>query len=267
MKDGGGRERLSGQRQVAISHLDWNPILIGYAAPLALFAASLVNSSQCRRSVAKTALLGFALPLFGSVLLIGVTNVATFYSGLYQPSLEPNIPMALWSNTAASAVPGRMLIVGITVFGALRFGVRALITTASIRVPGGGTRSWAKLAGLFVAVTWLSLHEQADVLSMVLDVSATALVGTIAVLTVDYLTGGGWAGKARRVDWIGSAAVLASVASMPAWTAVTGAPLWSREWLLPSYGAGLLVCIAGRMIQKLALHGLLRMQEDRQIRT
>jgi len=43
--------------------------------------------------------------------------------------------------------------------------------------------------------------------------------------------------------------------------------LWSREWLLPSYGAGLLVCIAGRMIQQLVLHGLLRMQEDRQIRT
>jgi len=81
--------------------------------------------------------MGFAVPLFAVLMMIGVTNVATVKSSFYQPSLNPNVVMALWGHAARSSLPGRMLIVAVTMFGALRFGLRSLAETVTPTVSAG----------------------------------------------------------------------------------------------------------------------------------
>src|ERR1700689_1304928 len=90
-----------------------------------------------------TGLMGIALPLFASPF--------------YQTDLQPSGAMALWSHAARRALPGGMIVAAITIFGAMRFGGRALTEAAAIRTPGT-PRGWALLGCLVVAIAWCSLH-------------------------------------------------------------------------------------------------------------
>ena len=221
-------------------------LLAAYVAPLALLAADFGHRCRERRQEAMTGLMGIGLPLFGTLVVVGVINAVTLASPLYQPSLSPSILLALWSQTARSAQPARMMVAAITLFGAVRFGAMALARTASIRVPG--PRRGLVLLGCFIgAIAWSSLHPYSPAFTAAFDWSARCLALAGAVVTVDYVTGRRRIEQARRVDWIGLIALLAGLAT-PLF--VPHGPV-DLAWLLPSYLVGFFVCLCGRAAQKL----------------
>jgi hypothetical protein len=213
-----------------------------YVAPLGLVAASFGHSSHGRRQVVATGLMGVALPLFATLLLVGVIGAADFASPFSQPSLQPTVAAALSSNAARSALPARMMIAAITVFGVARFGVAALAEAAGI--PAAGTRrGWALLACFIGATAWLSLHQYAPAFTAALDLAARCLGVTGTVITVDFLFGRRRVEQARKVDWVGLIALLAGLAT----------PLYLSYGILPSCFVGFLVCLCGRVAQKMPI--------------
>jgi hypothetical protein len=225
-------------------------LVMFYVAPLGFLAGNFGCLIQGRKQLAMTAVMGVALPLFAVLMMIGVTNVATIKSSFYQPSLNPNIPMALWGHAASSSLPGRMLIVAITMFGALRFGVRSLAESVAPKVPAGVRIPWIRLSALALATAWLSVHGGTAYLATALDASAACLVCAVAVLSADWLIRAWPTKRTPKVDWIGLTALLAGLVCIPCWHGITGAQSRSHTWLLPSYATGFLVCLLGRYIQK-----------------
>ena len=221
--------------------------LVFYAGPLALLASNFGYRSQSRRQVTMIGLGGFVLPIFGTLLLTGLINIATLKSPVYQPSLNPTVGMALWAHAASSALPPRMMFAAITVFGAMRFGARALADYVPMQL-ATSPRSWIWLGGLVLAVAWFGLHQDAPDRVTVLDVSATILISAAAVVTADVITGAHRDKRERRIDWVGTAALLAGLACLPIWMWATGAEPWTHTWLLPSYGMAMLVCVVGRSV-------------------
>jgi len=222
-----------------------------YVAPLGLLAADFGRRIERRMHVTVAALMGVALPLFAALLLVGVIGKATLASRFSQGSLGPTVAMALWSKTAASAQPGRWLIAAITVFGAARFGIRALANAASIRIPGAQWR-YGLLGCFILAASWASLHHFASAFTMTFDFSARCLGVLSAVITGDLLMRRRCAEKPPKIDWIGTIALLAGLAT-PLY--ITHGPMeltpnpWWYPWLLPSYAVGLAACICGRAAQ------------------
>jgi hypothetical protein len=217
-------------------------------APLAFLAGNFGYRSQGRRPVVITAIMGIALPLSITVLLVGIIDVATLRSGFYVPSLEPTVAMALWSHAASSALPPRMLLAAITAFGAARFGIRALVESASI----GRLQSWRVLA-LFACLGCAVARYSADPFNQTLDrpfdLLTSLLAVTSAVVTADLVTRFWRVAQTRRLDWIGVGAVSAGLAT--ALYLSTG-----NESLLPSYATASLACILGRSVQAFAVRRL-----------
>ena len=225
-------------------------LVMFYAAPLGFLAGNSGCLVQGRKQLAMTAVMGFAAPLFAVLVVIGVTNVATIKSSFYQASGYPNILMALWGHAAYSSLPGRMLIVAITMFGALRFGVRSLAESVVPTFPAGIRIPWIRLSGLALAIAWFSIHQDHAYLTTALDASTACLVCAAAVLSADCLIKAWPTKRTQRIDWVGLTALLAGLGCIPCWNAITGAESWSHTWLLPSYATGFLVCLLGRYIQK-----------------
>jgi hypothetical protein len=225
-------------------------LLTFYVAPLAFLAANFGYRSHRRKSVAMTALVGIAAPLAGTLLLVGVINVALIAAGYYQLSPEPSVAMALWWHVARGALPGRMLVAAITTFGAMRFGIRSLAESALKR----SLRSWWSLVllGCLAGVTvWFSY----PMFEKPVDLLATCLAVAAAVLTADFLTRSWRADRVRRFDWIGAIAVLAGLATplyVPGWLAGADDNPWWHPWLLPSYAVAFLVCLFGRTARRLS---------------
>ena len=142
-------------------------LLTFYVAPLALLSANFGRRTTARKQVAITALMGIALPLFGTLLFVGVIVVATFHSQFYRPSLNPNIVMALWGDVADSALPGPMMLAAITMFGAVRFGARALADSISVRAVPSRLR-WVVFPPITGAMVCVSLNPYAPSLSTAL---------------------------------------------------------------------------------------------------
>jgi len=214
------------------------------------FAADLAFQIPKRRQVALTGLTGIALPLFVALFLSGVVGVATGASQFYQPSLNPTVAVALWSQAARSATPGGMLVAAITTFGAVRFGARALAACGSI-VALGRLR-WLLLACLVAAIASLSLLPYATALSTVSRITATCLTVAGAVLTADFVSGGKRGRGVSRVDLVGVAALLAGLTTafcLPE-RYLWGQDSWWLPWLLPSYAVGFLGCLMGRAVQR-----------------
>lgn len=225
-----------------------------YLAPLAFLAADFGHRNCGQKQVAMTGLVGIVLPLFATTVFVGVMNVATVASPIYQPSLNPTVAMALWAHAAGSALPGRMMFAVITAFGAARFGAGALGGCASISA-FGKQLSRAVLFGLIGATAWFSFHQDNPALSAALEVSTTCLAVAAAVLTSEVVTGMlRIERRPRRVDWIALAAFAAGAAApwyLPRWISVAGAESWWHPWLLPSYAVGFLVCSFGRTMERL----------------
>jgi hypothetical protein len=224
-------------------------VLAFYTAPLALLAANFGYRLRERRAVANAALMGLAVPLFGTLLIVGAIEIATWKSRFYQPSLNPNVAMALWGQAAGRFLPGLMMVTAITMFGAVRFGLKALMDLVSIGAPGG-TATRILLGGLIGAIGLGCLYPYSPELSTALEYSVQCLAVISAVLTAD-LVSGRRVEHARRIDWVGVIALLAGLVT-PLWmrllmVAVAADPWW-HPWFLPSYGVGFLVCLLGRAI-------------------
>jgi hypothetical protein len=227
-------------------------LLSFYVAPLAFLAADFGHRSQGRKQVAMVALLGLALPLSGTLFVVGLISDATFASRFYQPSLPPSVAMALWGQAARSSLPGGMLVAAITTFGAVRFGAMALAETVSKLAPGRRPR-WALLGCFIGAIVWLAIREETN-FSVLFDLCGTCIAVAAAVLTVDFVTTRWRTGQVRKIDWVGVAALLSGLATplyLPGWIVGGQAERWWHPWLLPSYAVGFLVCLFGRAVQKL----------------
>jgi hypothetical protein len=233
--------------------LEWSGLamLSFYVAPLAFLAADFGCRSRGRKQVDTLAVLGLALPLFGTLFAVAVIDVATASSGSYQPSTEPNVAMALWAHMAGSALPGRIMLTSITVFGALRFGALELAESV-LPVAVGKRVRWAVLAAFIPAIAWLSIQNWQKV-SVPLEWSATCLAVASAVLTADFATSKWRVEQVRRIDWVGTTALLAGLTAalyLPKWIVGSDADGWHPR-LLPSYGVGFVVCLIGRTVQRL----------------
>lgn len=233
--------------------LEWNGLamLSFYVAPLAFLAADFGYRSRERKQVDTLAVLGLALPLFATLLVVAVIDVATAASGSYQPSLQPNVAMALWAHVASSYLPGLMMLTSITVFGALRFGAKALAESALPMVAGRRVQ-WAMLAPLIPVIAWVSIQDWQRV-SVSLEWPTTCLAVASAVLTVDFATRRWRIEHARRIDWVGTTALLAGLTAalyLPKWIVGADADQRWHPRLLPSYGVGFAVCLIGRTVQR-----------------
>ena len=226
-------------------------IVTFFVAPLCFLAADFGYRSRDRKQVAAIAALGLLLPLFGTLFVVGVTDVATSASAAYQPSLSPSVAMALWAHVASSALPGRLMLAAITIFGAMRFGVRVL-ATSTLGLASRGLGRWTVIGCILLVVAWLSTQYRA-ILLVPFEWSVTGLAVASAVLTADFATSRWRIERIRRIDWVGTTAL------MMGWTAVlylpksvvgAGADQWWHPGLLPSYAVGFLVCLIGRAIQK-----------------
>lgn len=226
-----------------------------YLAPLALIAANFGYRSGGQRQIAITGLMGIALPLFVTLLIVGVVGASTYASSFYQPSLQPSISMALWSHAARSALPGRMMIAAVTAFGAIRFGGKALAEVARVRTPGG-RREWILfgcLVGIDSVIVVTFLRGNALVFTTALDWSARCLGVTSAVITVDFLSRKHRIQPTPKVDWIGLMALIAGLAT-PLYVPrglIESTPTWWYSWMLPSYLMAFLACLCGRMSQRM----------------
>jgi hypothetical protein len=163
-------------------------VLAFYVAPLAFLAGDLVHRMETRKDAVMMGVMGIALPICGTLLLVGMIDVATLASQYYQPSLNPTVAMALWGKAAGSALPARMMITAITMFGAARFGASALATSVSTRWCAGRL-VWVPLGCLIAVIAWCSIHPYAAGLTVSMDVSAMFLVVTAAVLSGDVVSG------------------------------------------------------------------------------
>jgi hypothetical protein len=198
------------------------------------------------------ALMGIAVPLAGPLLLAGIIGVATMESGYYVPSLEPNVAMALWSHAASSALPGRMMPAAITAFGAMRFGIRALVDSASIR-PLGSRWTLVLLGCLAGEFMWLSADLDTPTLDRSFELSTNLLTVVPAVLTPGFITRSWRVDGVVRFDWIGAIALLTELTAplyAPSWIVGAGDDYWGSPWLLPSYGVAFRVCLSGRTARR-----------------
>jgi hypothetical protein len=226
-----------------------------YAAPLGLLAAEYALCIPNRKRVALTVVTGVTLPIFLALSLSSVVGVATAASRFYQPSLSPTIAMALWSHTAGSASPPRMLVAAITTFGVLRFGFRSLAAYGPTHLPR--KLSWLAGACAVVAIAILALHPFATVSTAAIEICEKSLAIAGAVLTADVVMGWKRLTVKGRFDPVG---VMALVAGTAVSLLLPSEYLWAKgqwwlPWLLPSYAVAFLICIAGRSVQRLTQHG------------
>jgi hypothetical protein len=226
--------------------------LVSYVGPLAFLAAGFGLRSQERKQVLKIGLWGLVAPLWGTMLVVSFIDLATFATPFYQPSGDANIAMALWGQARKSHASGYLMISAITVFGAVRFGVIALQELVPMLAASRRLR-WFVLVGLAGTIAWLPSNNA--VFQALFRWPTTCLVVAAAVLTVDCATERWRRVKVRKVDWVGLAALLAGCATplcLPNWLVGATSDVAWHPWLLPSYGMGLLVCVSGRAVQKLA---------------
>jgi hypothetical protein len=223
-------------------------LLAFYVGPLVFLAADFGYRIEARRDVAMAGGFGLVLPLFGTVLLVGIIGSATHASGYYQPSLEPTVAMALWSKAAGSALPGRMMIAAITMFGAGRFGAKALMNVVAI--PNLAPRPLRVLSACFCGViAWCSLHPFDTNLSISSKISAAFLTVAAAVLTGDFLNRRLRPDRLCRIDWVASSALAIGLATfflVRSWVS----DAWWEPGLLPSYAVAFVTCVVGRALQQ-----------------
>lgn len=144
------------------------------------------------------------------------------------------LAVALWGRAAASAMPGRLLVAAITMFGAMRFGLRALVDLIPARLQRD--RRILMLAGCLGGTLLCVINRNDTLLDKPFDLLTLCLAVMAAVLTADFVARR-WRGDGvRRFDWVGVAALAAGLVT----------PL-----CLPSYAVGVVVCLSGRALHRL----------------
>jgi hypothetical protein len=195
---------------------------------LFLLAAIFGHRLATRRDAVLAGAMGLALPLFGTVLMTYVIGLAA----------HGNVAKALWGGAARSAAPPRMMFAVVTIFGAVRLGAMGLAETVRSRI---------SLAVSAAIAVWCSLLP--SYAPEVFEISAKCLVVVAAVVTGDFASGRR-DGRARSVDLIGCGALVVGLAVSFGWRSPIDDSLstdWWHPWLLPSYAAAFLTCLASRL--------------------
>lgn len=220
-------------------------------APLLLLAARMVRPEGTPAEIRKIGLLGVLLPLGGGLFMTGALSAATLASGYYQPSLNPNIAMALWGKAAASALPPRFMIAAITTFGALRFGVGALAEFSAETFKS----RWAVL-GVFGLTVCVYLASFKDRLSDAAVMTGTVLGVAASVLAAEAACGGLRAAKPPRVfERAGGAAFTAGLTAALAAYALfrsAGWETWYEPWFLPGCATAFVAHLGFRQMLRAA---------------
>jgi len=231
-----------------------------------MFLASDFTRDRTRTQTLLIALFGLALPFAGSIFLSGFIGMATYaiHSNLGNGA---NFFAALSYGVAARFVPVKLLLIGFTMFGPVRFGAGSLADTVSVSwssrvarriVLGGVLCGTAALSGV------LGRNWSVNLLDA-LELPTRVLVATAAVLTADFVVRPYRPRQNHRVDWIAMLALLAACA-LPyyisylagllslviGWPSATAPEVatWWHPWLLPAYGTSFLVCVTGRLAQR-----------------
>lgn len=220
-----------------------------FAAPLGLCAAEYASRLPSSRQVFRAIAAGTVLPLVAALTLSSMVGVATRASDLYQPSLNPTLAMALWAHAASSAIPPRMLIAGVTNFGAARFALREIHRSVPevVRLKAGWLAP-VVIAAIIAGVAFYPFNR------VTVDVShfcgkCLAIAG--AVVTVDFWLGLR-AADSHKFDLAGTTALLSGMA-MSVWLPenyLWTDGQWWLPWLLPAYGITAITCVAGRLAQR-----------------
>jgi hypothetical protein len=223
------------------------PELATYLIPFGLLAAGLAPHLRDRKQFALTVTMGVTMPLFISLLLAGIIAVATSGSFIYQPSLTPNVGMALFGKAASSALPGRLMIAAITTFGAARF----CIGSTSLLFPMSTPRwRWAALVTCCLGISWFSFHPSAHAFESGMQFLVKCLAVISAIITADLISRRRIA--ARRIDWPGCSAFLLGI-SLPWYfphdpLELTPNPWW-YPWLLQGYVVAFVATIIARALE------------------
>lgn len=239
-----GRPNLS-SRSVGVEYWHGLSSLAYDLAPLALLAAGLCTRIEVKKHVVLAGFAGIALPFFVVLLMIGVLNVAIYASGFYQPSLSPSVAMALFSRAANSGAAPRIMIAGITGFGAVRFGARAAVDAISFRQ--FRRRVMWVIAGIVgVTIVWVAMHRVDDLFAVVAEYSAFVLTLASAVITADLLTARTIGLAARGWDWVAvSALIIGGLVPIVGPLIMIGVDPYWHPWLLPSFATSFLVAFTG----------------------
>jgi hypothetical protein len=258
-------ESLSGPGSLAGEPYTWpgSADLIFYAAPLMFLASDFIRNRTRRQSLL-IGLFGLALPFAGGIFLSGLVGTAK-YAIHTNSGAGANFGGALLYNDSGRFVAVKLLLIGFTLFGAVRFGARSLADVVSI--------SWISktpqrivLAGILcgtAAISVLGGNRSVNLLDA-LELPTRVLVATAAVLTADFVARSYGLRQNRRVDWVAMLALLAGcglpfyisrlaelsyvVIGWPFATTLDLEP-WSHTWLLPAYGTSFLFCLTGRLAQ------------------
>jgi hypothetical protein len=259
-------ESLSGTGSLAGEPYTWpgSADLIFYAAPL-MFLASDFTRNRTRRQSLLIGLFGLALPFAGGIFLSGLVGTATYAIHRNSGSVG-NFGGAVLYNDSGRFVLVKLLLIGFTLFGAVRFWARSLAGAISVcwcprmarRIVLGGI-----LCGT-AALSVLGGNRSVNLLDA-LELPTRVLVATAAILGADFVVRSDGLRQHQRVDWIAILALLAGC-GLPYYISslaelsyvVTGWPFattldlepWSHTWLLPAYGTSFLLCLTGRLAQR-----------------
>jgi hypothetical protein len=233
---------------VSSSKLDFHR-LSGLAcdlAPLGFLGAAYAQRIDSEKKVWQTGMLGFALPLGATLLAVSTINAVTFHSRFYRPSSEPNIAMALWGGAAHSWIPGTLLIVLITNFGAARFVIRAIpaaIPKVRLQLPALITVLAATIA-LYAWPIWTERQPfRPD-----FEPQYVVLAITTAILAADALHNR--PAPPKRIDWPATTALLVSFA-LGYGISQSSVESWSNPWLFPSYATAFTITLLARKLSNL----------------
>lgn len=213
-----------------IESVEWGLNNLALAvAPMAFLAANLATTFQTRGQIISTAALGLALPLWVSVFLVGLINMATLYSRYYQPSGGPRLTMAVLSGVSSLAIPSLMLILTVTLFGPIRLGIHLLRTT----LPPAA--AWIGLLAIFATTSRVTLAPVFFLWDLLPDIPATILATTAAVVTAGLIL-------PPKTPTVPIFALLAGT--------IAGLHNINNPEILPAYATAFTITLAGRKLQK-----------------
>lgn len=183
--------------------------LAAWVVPGAFLCAQFASRISTRKDIVKASFAGLAAPAFAALMLIGMIGTATHASTFYRPSLRPTAAMALWSWAAPSALPTRMALAAVSMFGILRLSSRFLLE--QINAATGEPRRRLILKGLSVVVMAWAITMGPFVLWPVMDWSARALAAVAGVVAAGFVGKKDVSDRAPKVVWSGAVAAIAAM--------------------------------------------------------
>lgn len=183
--------------------------LVAFTAPMCFLCAHFASRLATRRDIVKTGIAGLAVPAFVALVLIAAIGTATGASSFYRPSLMPNAAMALFSGAAPSALPARMALAAVSLFGLMRLNTHFLLNHIDAGTDEIGHRLILKVAAV-AAMAW-AMTSTTDAVGAMFSWSARCLGAVAGVVSADFVSRKPRSDAAPRIDWNGITALVAGV--------------------------------------------------------